>query len=406
MHLQRWQVARQWVRRARGRGRLALALAAVLTATTAGAAEELDERALAEVQGAGLAIGLHNFSLRMAPTSFIDLTGTAPTAAAAALGWARGDLRLYGLSLTSASGGSDWYGNGCTGATALDCPIGGVIPTLASVYNPLLLRVFQYPGLSRTGSLLNQASGAATVRMPTVLELDWPSLTSTWRVASWLELLVNNGSLSGCPSGGNAFFCGAKLQLIMSGRPVSGSEHTYVRLFTMPDSVDPTLGITGRLAFSGNLRIGVGLSAPTTAAQQIHQVPDFSDREGLYFRNIDAFLPVGAGYYQALTFSSTASRNGNFVAELLRVPNIAAVYNDFYCGAPSCALNADGAIASPNPDTHGYLRLGTFSTAIPGNSTTNGVYFMDAAGSATNMGTARLEGITLHYLKFTTTGLQ
>src|SRR5690606_28793391 len=120
---------------------------------------EISDDQMSDVSGAGLAFVFDNFSMRMAPTSFIELTGTAPSP-----GWERGDARYYGLSITDGVGvgGTDWYGNGCNTGTiagALACPIGNQNPNnngitsntygigaAASVYDPYVLRVFQYPG--------------------------------------------------------------------------------------------------------------------------------------------------------------------------------------------------------------------------------------------------------------------
>src|SRR5690554_8144458 len=86
----------------------------------------LEEEEMSGVSGAGLAFVFDNFSMRWAPTSFIELTGTA----AQGVGWQRGDARYYGLSITNGAqtGGTDWYGNGCNttsaAAGALGCPLG------------------------------------------------------------------------------------------------------------------------------------------------------------------------------------------------------------------------------------------------------------------------------------------
>jgi hypothetical protein len=143
----------------------------------------------------------------------------------------------------------------------------------------------------------------------------------------------------------------------------------------------------------------------------------------MYFKNVDAYLPLGTLHYQAITFDSTG--DGNFIIELTQIPNIADIYNHFYCGsgtnqAPAnCILNADGSIQNPNNDTRGYVRWGDFSgvdiatgAGLPGASdTTNGIYFVggdDGVGNPssipTNIGISRIEGMRIHHLKITTLG--
>ena len=119
----------------------------------------------------------------------------------------------------------------------------------------------------------------------------------------------------------------------------------------------------------------------------------------------------------------TGAGRGNFVIELTRIPNIAAVYEDFYCDGACNIVN--GEIQNPNEDTRGYVRWGDFTgvdtstgAGLPGaTDTTNGIYFVGGgtepspgAGvtpgsqSVTNIGISRIEGMRIHHLKITTLG--
>ena len=174
-----------------------LLLAATLTlgAAQAQALTELSDDSLSDVQGAGFAFALDNFSMRFAPESFIELTGAGVNG----VGWQRGDARYYGLSMTNGAqpGGTDWYatlnggssacgGSSAYGNTFLACPLGngnslgaGVTPNqygigaMASIYDPYVLRVFDYEGYDFQGNYLD---GSAGNEKPTILELIGPSL--------------------------------------------------------------------------------------------------------------------------------------------------------------------------------------------------------------------------------------
>lgn len=467
----------------------------VVQCAPAQAMVELEEAQMSGVTGTGLAFVFDDFSMRQAPTSYIELTGSPPTTQAAAAGWARGDARYYGISMTSGSvNGTDWFGNGCTGG-ALACPLGlgdgdfGV-DAFASVYDPYVLRVFEYSGFDYQGDWLgvdpgDLANGAVVKAIPTILEFKGPENTDIWRWSFWGELEVgrpttgtaypdtyvagtyeqgtcnNSGSsAAGCVGSGADFL---QSQTIILGKPVAsgtnwrgldagGADLGYeltptnkpsiLRVMQTQNDADRTLGLTYQSAISGDLRFSVRQT--TASPDALHWVPDFEDTEGLYFKNVDAFLPIGTLHYQALTFSGVSeydasansiapTQNGNFTVELTAIPNNPNIYSHFYCGATngSCALAADGSIDAPNPDTHGYVRWGNWCTsadctsvidpytAIPGagvydlptgTSQGNGIYYVGTPNPAVNnnatvnLGISRIEGMLIQHLKITTLG--
>ena len=422
-------------------------LATLIAAAPVHALVEITDNEMSDVTGAGLAFVLDDFSMRFAPTSFIELTGTA----AQGVGWDRGDARYYGLSITNGdTAGTDWYGNGCTG-DALACPLGTGnnfgITGLASVYDPYVLRVFQYPGHAYydqdTATAGQYLSGA---NQPTILELIGPSNTDTWRWSFWGELEVGRpdpyvstpGTCNG--SGSSAAGCSGSAdflqsQTIIHGKPVTADgKPAILRIMRTENSAsEATFGINYQSAISGDFRFSV--RQQTNSPDALHWVPDFDDSEGMHFRNVDAFLPLGTLHYQSITFDTTPSNDGNFVIDLTAIPNVANIYNHFYCGtgtnpAPaSCTLDANGFIQSPNTDTQGYVRWGDFTGVsadgttganLPSyNSTTNGIYFVGStinvdhdqnAGTAdiptdtVNLGISRIEGMRIHHLRVTTLG--
>ncbi|WP_156500934.1 hypothetical protein, partial [Alcanivorax sp. HI0044] len=204
-----------------------LMLPLLLAAPSVNALVEMEEEQMANVTGAGLAFVFDDFSFRMAPTSFVELTGSQPTSDAYNnFGWRRGDARYYGLSMTSAGSsktngsgnyfyGTDWYssnsgGGGCGNSasqgatvTSLSCPMGvgdgdfGV-DAFASVYDPFMLRVFEYQGYNYDGGWLDEPAGTPGSStgiggkvMPSVLEFRGPANSDPWRWAFWGELEVN-----------------------------------------------------------------------------------------------------------------------------------------------------------------------------------------------------------------------
>lgn len=380
------------------------AVLAAFCAQNSPAMEPMENEELATINGQGLAIALDDFRYSTAPTSYLEVVGQSPKQDAIDNGWHRGDARYYGLQMTGAGAGSDWYGNSCNDDL---CPVGdGHISDFAPVYNPFVIRVFQYEGYDYQGNLLQ---GAAR---PTILETMGPTASSEWRWSFWGEMEVAKGA--SCPDGGgNTRYCGLQSQTIILGKPITRSgDPSIFRMMQTANSDDPTFGFTYQSALSGDFRFSVNQSS--TSPDTLQSVPDFSDNQGLTFRNVDAFLPLGRLHSQAITFDS-ASTDGNFTISLTAIPPIAPVYNDFYCDqATECSTQTEStdyfgnsvqAVASPNQETHGYVRWGDFSTAPPTTSATdNGIYFTDPGGNVTNIGVARLEGILIQQMTLTTQG--
>lgn len=401
----------------------------------------LEDDEMAGVSGTGLAFVMDDFSMRWAPTSYIELTGATPDDAALAEGWRRGDARYYGLSITNGGiAGTDWYGNGCGGSAAfgneaLACPLGidnnYGITSLASIYDPYVLRAYQYRGHDYNGVYRDE--NANTPDMPTVMELIGPSHTDSWRWAFWGELEVdreNNDAAIGASnnsvvgSGGADFL---QSQTIIHGKPTTvAGDPAILRLMrtTGQGAEADTFGITYQSALSGDFRFSVRQTA--NSPDLLHVVPDFDNNEGMYFKNVDAFLPLGVLHYQTINFDAVRDGGGNatgdFIIELTRIPDVPAIYNHFYCGsgtdpAPTTCVDGNGMITSPNEETRGYVRWGDFSnfdangpSGLPGlNDVTNGIYFVSPSetpvpSDVTNIGISRIEGMRIHHLKITTLG--
>lgn len=475
---------------------LSLLLPLLMATSSVNAMVELKEEQMADVTGAGLAFVFDDFSLRMAPTSYAELTGDQPTGSAYGYGWRRGDARYYGISMTNGGyAGTDWYASSAAGAgcnssglyrSNLSCPMGTGdgdfgVTAFASVYDPFMLRVFEYEGYNYAGKWLDQPAGGVTEgpgasSMPSVLEFRGPANSDAWRWAFWGELEINRGglgvdideggpytptlnsgafgacnkSVDGCEAGGAEFL---QSQTIILGKPIAsgkvwnratnsyeepenGPRRAVQRWMhtTHTNATERTFGVTYDSALSGDFRFSVRQNGDSPDA--LHDVPDFQDSEGMYFRKVDAFFPLGTLHYQALTFSGVTeydedgnkltepAQNGNFSIELTRIPgDVANIYNHFYCGrsdGSDCTLTPDTqVIANPNPDTHGYVRWGdwegvntTTGAGLP-NATdrNNGIYFIGGGtpsvpepDTVTNIGISRIEGMTIHHFKLTSLG--
>lgn len=368
------------------------------------ALEALSDSDMASIKGQGLAIALDDFRYETAPTSYLEIVGQQPSQDATDNGWHRGDARYYSLHMTGEGEGTDWHGNACSDDL---CPIGNnVISDFAPVYNPFLVRVFQYQGYDYQGNLLQGAD------RPTILETIGPTASSTWRWSFWGEMEVAKGSA--CPDGnGNTGYCGLQSQTVILGKPVTrAGDPSIFRLMKTANSDDPTFGFTYQSALSGDFRFSV--TQTENSPDSLRSVPDFSDSQGLTFRNVDAFLPLGRLHSQAITLNS-AGTDGNFIIELTAIPPVATVYNDIYCNqGTSCDTQTEStdffgnsveAISSPNSETHGYVRWGDFSAPPPNSTATdNGIYFTDPDGNVANIGVARIEGILIQQMKLSTNG--
>lgn len=344
------------------------------------AMSELEEADMGEVTGEGLAFPFESLRFQMAPTSFIELTGssvstcTAPNTPAGCTYLKRGDVRYYGLAMSRGStrtgvetytidntGGMDWAGNGCTAGTyGLGCPMTSYgIANYSNVDNPYVLRAFEYNAMGPGGLNVNQ----------TVLEFLGPSNTDLFRWAFWGEIESDRGGATQATLQSQSIILGKptawlKPPSLVGTAPATNSQQGSVfRLFQYQG--DQSLGLTYTSRLSGDFRFSVNQTATSPNLRQ--QVPDFSDREGLYFRNVNAFLPLGQLNYQAITLNDTqtgsggVATNGNFVVELAAIPGIAGIYNDFY-SLPTALAPVTGCDAACQTANRGYNRV---TSAIP-----------------------------------------
>ncbi|MCH8542849.1 MAG: hypothetical protein LAT61_04695 [Alcanivorax sp.] len=356
----------------------------------------LGDSALAEVSGTGLALGFEDLRIEMSPTGYIEATGAT---VAGGLPYRRADARWYGLSFTAASsaGGTGYHFDGRPCATNdISCPIsagGFLVPN----DNPLIVRVWDYQGVSSSGRQYLLRDGTGGTDVPTVLELLMPDWHQPLKAAFWGEIAV--GLVDGIAPEGGRTYPGSggtpasshflQSQTILDEVSLAG---TNVRLMQFDQQTNPggnadtTFGLSANLRITGDMRFSVNQTEDSLNALGI--VPGFTDREGLYFSGVDTHLPLGSLHYQAL-IADQVPGGGDFILELTQIPNIQAIYEDFYAFAPG---DTQGYQRTNRPqryeETHGHWRIGDMNPATntctgPGTcSGTSGIVFRSADTSS------------------------
>ncbi|MCG8671530.1 MAG: hypothetical protein MI867_19145, partial [Pseudomonadales bacterium] len=261
----------------------------------------------------------------------------------------------------------------------------------ADLNNPFLLRVRSYDSVGRLpdsgGNLPASTDSGWEVGIDnTVAELIGPTRSSPFRWAFWgevevtsddgttqLGLLQNQEIIIGAPvsnfkpDGSNAADDGTALD----HRGDASIAGPIFRMFR--NQTDHSLGMIYHHRLSGDYRFSVA----KTSDDNGFGVPTFAPEEGMYFMDVNAYLPLGQLHYQSLILEGTASQDGNFIVELTQVPNDPEAYNDFYSSA-----DATGYQRSGRPDryyeTHGYVTWGNKFPDSPG-----GVSTVRFAGSGT-----------------------
>lgn len=386
---------------------LALLLPLLLPSPTlASGLMHLADDELADVAGAGVAIGLDDFEFAMAPTSYFEQVGSNPSNLCSATlttnCWRRGDLRWYGINISGATNtGYHWNDTTTCSATSLNCPRGGVIDQFSPFDNPYIIRAWSPQGMAYDGNCVNGSDGScggSTPRTKAIYEFLAPTAQPNYTFSWWGE--IETGSTRNSATQSLATNAGTvlKSQNIIRGN-AAGS---VFRLFQFTKAGDETFGMFYHSRLRGDFRFS--LAQDTTApgySDAIGRPTVFAATEGMYFRNVDAYLPIGQLYYQALTVN-TIGTGGNFEIALTPIPDTALVYNRHYAlnggdteGFETARMNNTGGSTSATYKlTHGYSRWGGWtSTGVvtgtnlingsDGSATGDGVIFMACAGCGT-----------------------
>ena len=349
------------------------------------AMQALSDDEMEDVSGAGIAVALENFRYMMAPTSYMEQVGVTPPDACTGSGnvasnincWRRGDLRWYGINLSGATGaGGHWNEAACdAGASGLDCPRGGPIIDFSPFDNPYIMRSWSPVGMAHDGTLINTDPENPT---KTIYEYLAPTNQPDYTLSFWGEIEVGatrNPALQPLSAGSGIDLL--KSQTIIRGN-AAGS---IFRLFKYTESgANPEYGETFAMFYHSRLRgdFRFSVAQATNTLDAIGQAPQFAAREGLHFYGVDAFLPIGQLYYQALVLDAEGT-NGDFSLSLTRIPgNNPTVYGRYYGmnggdtlgyeTARRALLNLDQPCGNSDCEnyrlSHGHIRYGDWYPAI------------------------------------------
>ncbi len=303
-----------------------LGLLALLPLCSLAAMERMDDAAMSDVSGAGIALGFEDFRWLTKPTSYFEQMGTDPVGDTT---FQRADMRWYGLSITAVPDGSSgnegfhWdastgsFGSACTG-TGLACPLGGVIPDFSPYDNPYVLRAFSPTGYSYDGTVLNSDPDNPD---KTVYEYVAPTQQPYYNFAFWGEIEAGRtGANENLETGSGDFL---KTQTLIQGN-AAGS---IFRMFQHTQPGNETFAIMYHSHLRGDFRFSAAQhngGAGNNGSDVIGVPVIFDEQEGLHFKNVDAFIPLGQLFYQALTLDAVPQQDGNFILEIpyLRDPSI------------------------------------------------------------------------------------
>lgn len=323
----------------------------------------MDDGALSDISGSGIAVALNNFSLGMSPTGYIEALGTGGVTFGN-----RADLYWYQMTVSAAD-------NNAT-TNSID---GGAIPNWGTTQNPWLLRVE-----SPSGYLYSTSSSAISTQTWPVLSYYAPTAAADpanynyVRLGFWGDLQVRDQNSA------NALIKDLQSQAIWNGVSFDGS---VVSLFQ--NTYDQSLGfvIKSQITTSATGFLRLSVAATTSATLDANgvatQAPTFDNYEGVYLYGLNMYSPLGALHYQPLILN-VAPDGRNFVAELVQLPQQTQIDNDFY------------DLSSATPETgphHGSFSASSLKTNPPGGP------------SLTDWGSISVNGILIQHFKLTTTGL-
>lgn len=403
----------------------AMATLVLLPVVGFAALERMDDQAMSGVSGAGMALAFEDFRWLVKPTSYFEQVGSIPSGGTV---FQRGDLRWYGLNLSGAGltgfhfdeTGSNGFGTACD-ATSLACPRGGLITDFAPHDNPYVLRAYSPQGIAYDGTLINTDANNPD---KTIYEYVAPTSQPDYTMSFWGEIEVGR-------TGDNANLSVGTGDILKSQTIIRGNAAGSVfRLFQFTESGNETFAIMYHSYLRGDFRFSAAQATGGGASDVVGIPVRFDDNEGLHFKDVEAYVPFGQLYYQAMILDSVPANDGNFTLEVprLRDPGIAhtnplnAAMQHFYSfavteSADAGFITARVALLSNTPGanlaayeavvgatnlpasyatTHGYSRWGDFfpcrgigCPAVPVtapvsrneyNDTTSGMFFRKCTG--------------------------
>lgn len=319
-----------------------LGLLALLPLSSMAALERMDDAAMSDVSGAGIALGFEDFRWLTKPTSYYEQMGSDPVGETV---FKRADMRWYGLSITAipdgsennegfhwAGGNSTQFGNACN-AGGLACPLGGTIANFSPYDNPYVLRSYAPHGFHYDGTEFNTDPDNPD---QIVYEYVAPTIQPYYNFAFWGEIEAGRTGANENLSAGAGDFL--KTQTLIQGN-AAGS---IFRMFEYNQKHDGVTADNGTFAimYHSYLRGDFRFSA----AHDDSNGPDsdvigrpviFDEIEGLHFKNVEAYIPLGQPFYQALTLDvargedGSPLNDGNFSLDIARLgPNLSLTNQD------------------------------------------------------------------------------
>lgn len=359
---------------------LCTALMLLAGTATGSALTPLSDQEMGAVQGRGIAIAFDDFQFAMAPTSFAEQVGVTPAGACTATSgagnqncWRRGDLRWFGGNISGAGIGGSHFTEAACNAGSLACPRGGNIENFAPFDNPYIVRAWSPQGIGFSGECINGADGfcSGAPIAKTIYEFLAPTTQPDFTFSFWGEIESGRAPNPADPFNLQA---GTRHGLLKSQTIIRGNAAGSIfRAFQFTEPGNRTLGLLYHSRLQGDFRLSVNQVAGG-ATDVPGAVPLFDNEEGLHFRNVEAFIPFGQLFHQALIIGPQGT-NGGFFIEVPKVSTAPEVFNRFYGLQSGDSLGFDtarqavaGNTTAAYRESHGFSRWGD------GFPTVSGVY--------------------------------
>lgn len=299
----------------------------------ANALEQLDDETLANTTGEGLAFFAKKFSLSMEDTDYIRITSTGGDAVSTGK---KAEIYAYGLKLG---------GSGSTGRAVTKTNLG-------TVDNPAILKVYKTDAVPNFDPAQNGGEEEIDVMEVRLSTRDGTGSDETLKFSTWLDLIGRDSeNFQAANNAGDR----TRIAVIGDKFSLNGSKFQLWQSLDHPTNID----YTNRFALSGLLRINTAetgslrLTAdtrtnPDAIAKQtnpslsqfgaavVTKAPKFgadeaiNNKEGLYWKNFDLNMPLGALGYQPVMIGSGGANGRELVLEVARIPNNPKAYNAAY----------------------------------------------------------------------------
>jgi len=335
--------------------------------------QPIGEEGMDEVTGAGIIYLPENFQIEFDDLAYVKtlVSSTAPSFGKKA------ELIWYGLKLGGANG-------------SVTTTSGSVIPSWGTADNPWLLKV-------ETMSKTNYSGG--TTALP-VLNYYAPLYTpgeGGLKYGFWGDVVVRDNTTGLVVTDGKMQSLNVWNDFTLNGSRMSLFQNTYDQSFGMVWLNRINSSATGKYRFSVAESTQPAGAVGTSSVATATAVPTFNNVEGFYITDMDINMVVGNLHYQPVIMGAADSSTQNFKIEMVRLPNVAAIYNQVYRNYASStpaelAKMCTNTTADCTSATHGEINFGK-------------IEFKSPTGSTVDLGSAKISGLLIQHMKITTLGL-